>query len=361
MTKVIECHGLTKEFDHLEPSSRTSASGMWVPYLIGLLRKDRGRNPYARRKETLIAVDGLSLEVGEGELFGLLGPNGAGKTTLLKILATLLLPTKGHASVNGYDVIHESNQVRRSISVIASSGWLGFDMQLSVEQNLAYWATLYGCPPRRVNSRVRHVLELVALRDRAGESPSVLSSGMRQRLAIAKGLLMDTPIFFMDEPTSALDPQIANDVQDFIRQTVNQENHSTILLTTHNIQEAELLCDRVAFLKKGKIVACGSPQTLKQAMTSRIMRVEAVGLSLNVIQQLRNSFRILRARHNINPQNAGGWCRFHIADKFTYPAEVKGFMEKEGIDSPSVEYVEPTLEDVYFAVTGTESVSYANS
>ena len=349
---IIECEKLSKRFKYLEPSASSSTSGQWVHYLAGLLSKSNGNDPFAPKKGTLLAVDRVDLEVQEGELLGLLGPNGAGKTTLVKMLATVLLPSSGSAHVAGFDVVNQGVQVRRSIGVVASGGWLGFDLQLPIRWNLKYWAILYGCNPAEAEEKVDQVLSIVDLSNKARESASVLSSGMRQRLAIAKGLLTNARIFFMDEPTVALDPKTANNIREFIKRMKYRQN-ATILLTTHNMQEAEELCDRVAILENGRIIACGTPSALKR-QARRVAHLEAIGLTEQTVQAFRERFCLKYSKYRAADGTAFGWCDFHLEGSTLPFAEIRGFFAARDIDLAVLKETEASLEDVYLTLTGRE-------
>ena len=211
------------------------------------------------------AVAGISFDIPRGEIFGLLGPNGAGKTTTIRLLTGQIDPTSGSASVAGCDVVKQRAQLKQRIGVVFEEQNLY--ERLSARQNLAFSCRLYGAPLRRIDD----VLDLVRLRDRARDSVSKLSNGMRQRLMIARALLHQPPVLFLDEPTRGLDPLSARDV----RQTITElcAAGTTILLTTHLLDEADQLCHRVGFIVKGRFVATGEPRALKLAYGQRTLQV----------------------------------------------------------------------------------------
>src|SRR5438128_4342503 len=232
-----------------------------------LVRTYRTSTGTIRRKSLEVeAVRGVSFEIGEGELFGLLGPNGAGKTTTIKMLITLLIPTGGSARVLGFDVVRDAREVRKRIGYVFG-GERGLYERLSGLDNLRYFAELYGVTGRRQRERIDEVLELVGLRGRERERVEGYSRGMRQRLHIARGLLHDPPVVFLDEPTIGVDPVGARE----LRATVETlaAAGKTILLTTHYMFEADALCDRVAVIARGRIVAEGTPSELKLAVADR--------------------------------------------------------------------------------------------
>ena len=238
-----------------------------------------------RRVKTTVAVGGISFEIAEGELFGLLGPNGAGKTTTIKILTTLLLPTSGEARVLGHDVAREAKQVRGKIGYVFG-GERGLYDRLSGLDNLSYFADIYRVPAREKRGRIRELLELVGLSGRERERVETYSRGMRQRLHIARGLLHDPPVLFLDEPTLGLDPVGARDLRAMIRQLAS--SGKTVLLTTHYMFEADELCDRIAVIAEGAIVAEGSPSTLKHHVADRhVLEIEVFGADESVVDRLR--------------------------------------------------------------------------
>jgi ABC-2 type transport system ATP-binding protein len=240
-----------------------------------------------RRTKTIEAVRGIDFEVGEGELFGLLGPNGAGKTTTIKMLVTLLIPTSGSARVLGHDVVHEARTVRRQIGYVFG-GDRGAYERLSGLDNLRYFSELYGVPPRVQKQRIPELLELVGLKGREKERVEGYSRGMKQRLHIARGLLHDPPVVVLDEPTIGLDPVGARE----LRQTIAElaAAGKTVLLTTHYMYEADALCDRIAVIANGEIVAEGTPSALKSIVADRtVVEIEAFGLPEDALERVRSS------------------------------------------------------------------------
>ncbi|MGV8175488.1 MAG: ABC transporter ATP-binding protein [Methanothrix sp.] len=218
------------------------------------------RNP--GKKDFITTLDGISLKVKEGEVLGLLGPNGAGKSTLIKILCTLILPTKGNAFIKGYDVVKESKEARSRIGFITTDE-RSFYWRLSGRDNLRFFATLHNMPQSLAKTRVEELLDVVLLKSRADEPFLNYSAGMKQRMAIARGLLNDPDVLFMDEPTRSLDPTSARNLRAFIKEHIAMQSGKTVLISTHQMDEAEQLCDRVAILDQGRIKAQGSPAELK--------------------------------------------------------------------------------------------------
>jgi ABC-2 type transport system ATP-binding protein len=219
------------------------------------------RHPFGRA-EPIHALRGVDMRVGEGEIFGLLGPNGAGKTTLLKILSCLVLPDEGEARVRGIEVEQE-NRVKPLIGLVHADE-RSFYWRLSARENLRFFARLYNLDGRRIAQRIQELLERVDMTEAADRPFSGYSSGMKQRVAIARALLHDPPILFMDEPTRSLDPVAALALRNFVLDELKHEHGKTILLATHNLQEAEMMADRLAVLVKGKVRESGTVEQVRR-------------------------------------------------------------------------------------------------
>src|SRR5438552_6094211 len=212
------------------------------------------------------AVNGITFAVEEGEIFGLLGPNGAGKSTLIRMMVTLLMPTSGTAIVNGFDVTKQADGVRHSIGVIPQA--MTSDLELSVEENLIIFAKLYGVPRAKREKLIDNLLEAVELTQWRHAQVKNLSGGMRRRVEIARGLVHEPRIFFLDEPTTGLDPVSRVNVWEMLRKIKNERN-LTILITTHYMDEADKLCDRIAIVDHGELKALDSPMKLKASVPGR--------------------------------------------------------------------------------------------
>jgi ABC-2 type transport system ATP-binding protein len=238
-----------------------------------------------RRPIEVEAVRGISFEIQPGELFGLLGPNGAGKTTTIKMLITLLLPTSGTARVMGFDVVKDTTEVRKRIGYVFG-GEGGLYDRISGLDNLRFFAELYGVEPAAQQPRIEALLDLVGLAGREREKVEGYSRGMRQRLHIARGLLHDPPVLFLDEPSLGLDPVGARELRHTIAGMV--EAGKTVLMTTHYMFEADALCDRIAVINGGKIVAAGTGTDLKAAIANRtIVEIETYGVTPEAVDRLR--------------------------------------------------------------------------
>lgn len=216
-------------------------------------------------KSPVVALDNVTMKVEEGELFGLLGPNGAGKTTLIKILCTLLLPSKGSAKVLGYDVAKETSKIRPLINMVSGGEISGYGL-LTVRENLWMFSQFYGIPGKVANERIDALMHAFGLEDKADVKVRTISTGQRQRMNIIRGFVTDPRLIFLDEPTLGLDVQTSRAIRDYIRTWVRSQKDRTLLLTTHYMREAEELCDRVAIIDQGTILACDSPEGLKRRM-----------------------------------------------------------------------------------------------
>jgi len=224
-----------------------------------------------KRYENLTAVDDINLEIAKGEVFGLLGPNGAGKTTVIHMLATLLKPTSGTAIVNGYDVVTEPGKVRSSIGIVFQAP--SSDDMLTGYENLKIHAFLYGIPSYQREKRIQSVLELVGLADRQHDEVKKYSGGMRRRLEIARGLLHKPKVMFLDEPTLGLDPSSRGMMWEYVQKLVKEED-MTFILTTHYMEEADHLCNRIGIIDQGKIIALDTPANLKKLIGGDIVKIK---------------------------------------------------------------------------------------
>ena len=213
-----------------------------------------------KKFDKIVAVDNVSLDICEGEVFGLLGQNGAGKTTIIHMLATLIKPTSGTALINGYDIIKNSSKVRKNIGIVFQAP--SSDDMLTGFENLKIHSYLYGVPSELRIKRINELLKLVGLYERKDDIVKKYSGGMRRRLEIARGLIHKPKVMFLDEPTLGLDPNSRKSMWDYIQKLVKEEK-ITIILTTHYMEEADTLCDRIGFINKGKIIAIDTPQQLK--------------------------------------------------------------------------------------------------
>ncbi len=302
---------------------------------------------FRRKSIDIEAVRGVSFEIAEGELFGLLGPNGAGKTTTIKMLITLLIPTSGTARVLGLDVVKDAREVRKRIGYVFG-GERGLYERLSGLDNLRYFAELYAVPPREQKQRIEFLLDLVGLKGREKERVEGYSRGMRQRLHIARGLLHDPPVVFLDEPTIGVDPVGARDLRATIAALT--ESGKTVLLTTHYMFEADSLCNRIAVINKGQVVAEGTPSDLKSIVADRtVVEIETFGIS-------EDDDRAGAARPGGHlaldrGARAGAGSARAVGKGARAHAELLAMLD--GTTVGRVAAREPTLEDAYVALVET--------
>ncbi|HXG25490.1 MAG TPA: ATP-binding cassette domain-containing protein [Candidatus Binatia bacterium] len=287
----------------------------------------------------LTAVDGVSFDVQRGEVFGFLGPNGAGKTTTINMLCTLLKPTAGTATVNGFDVSRQRSEVRRSIGLVFQQTTL--DEYLTAEQNLRFHAYAYAVPAEVREPRMRELLTMVELWDRRGGSVRTFSGGMKRRLEIARGLLHHPRVLFLDEPTIGLDPQTRRHIWDYLLRLREAED-LTIFLTTQYLDEAEF-ANRIAIIDRGKIVALDTPDALKRSIGGDLITFSTTDPEAGVAA--------VRERYGIEAQVRDGTIRFHVdhGDAFL-PEFVRSFPHP----IETISLARPSLDDVFLTLTGRE-------
>ncbi|MDT5028567.1 MAG: type transport system ATP-binding protein [Micromonosporaceae bacterium] len=314
----------------------------------GLTRSFRkGRRLFGRVGKEVQAVKGISLAVERGELFGLLGPNGAGKTTTIKMLITLLLPTAGQARVLGYDVVKQSREVRRKVGYVFG-GDRGLYERLSGLDNLRYFAELYAVPPREQRTRIGEPLELVGLQGRERERVEGYSRGMRQRLHIARGLLHRPEVLFLDEPSIGIDPVGARELRATVKSLV--ETGTTVLLTTHYMFEADELCDRIAVIADGRIVASGTPDDLKRRVNSgAVVEIEVFGLPSGVVPAVQAEPGVVSAI--VEERGQAQVLIVHAKPGTDVTQAVLGHLEASRLGRLMTR--EPTLEDAYIELVAS--------
>jgi len=304
-----------------------------------------------RRVLDVEAVRGVSFAVAKGELYGLLGPNGAGKTTTIKMLITLLLPTSGTARVLGHDVVSEAARVRSSIGYVFG-GDRGLYDRLSALDNLRYFAELYGVEPREQHRRIATMLDLVDLADRARERVEGFSRGMRQRLHIARGLLHDPPVVFLDEPTIGVDPVAARDLRTTVASLTAAGK--TVLLTTHYLFEADVLCDRIGVIARGELLAEGTPAQLKARVADRtVVEIEAYGVREDTVEKLRRVPGV--AAVSLDERDQLQLIRVQSATGLELTQTLLARLD--GVRVGRVLAREPTLEDAYLDVVSQEAAA----
>ena len=319
------------------------------------VKSPEGKVSIFRRQESRLvtALDHLNLQIGKGELFGLLGPNGAGKTTLVKILCTLLPPDEGTAIVNGFDVSKQSMQVKQSIGTLFSIGERGFFWRLSGYRNLEFFAAINNVPRQRRQERIMEVLDLVGLRDSAFEFFQKYSGGMKRKLALARTLLADPPILLLDEPTTGLDVTSSRAIREFIRNDLTKKAGKSVLYTTHYVEEAAHICDRIGILNRGKIIALDTPNALKNmAKKGEIIDIVAKNLLLSQVSFLRKMEGVadltVEEMESVIGQTR---LRIRLENPDALPA-VLNFFFNEKIRLVNFRQEEPTLEDAFIELTG---------
>ena len=293
--------------------------------------------------EDVTAVDHVSFEVPQGELFGLLGPNGAGKTTTINMLSTLLKPTSGRAEVAGYDVAKSRDNVRKSIGVVFQEQAL--DGKLTGRENLEFHAMMYGIKKDERKRRIDAVLNLVDLTDKASVLVEKYSGGMKRRLEIARGLIQHPKVLFLDEPTLGLDTQTRRHIWDYVKK-LNKENRVTIILTTHYMEEADYLCDRIAIMDHGKFVALDTPHKLKDVLGGDVVCLEVEGDPEPLMAEIKALDWIKKfSRHEdvLNLTMEKGERRI---------PELITMAQKHGLMVSCVHLRKPSLEDVFLHFTG---------
>ncbi len=336
---IIEIEDLCKRFPKRE---KKNGKPFWSKFIPGR------REP----KEWTVAVNGINLDIQEGEIFGFLGPNGAGKTTTIKMLCTLLEPTSGTAKVNGYDVSKQASLVRQNLGAVLK-GERSIYWKLTGKENLEYFAALYHIPRATAQKRVKDLLARFNLEDKADEYVERYSSGMKQRLAIAKAMLANPPVLLLDEPTVGLDPQSARNLRELILE-IKQEGR-TVLLTTHYMEEADQLCDRIGIIDLGQIIALDTPSNLKAS----VEQLDIVQLEVeNFDPVLTGALNRLPAVQNVATHYLGAdgaWSvGLHTEDS---RAVLPGLIEIVGSRSGRIRHMqvaEPTLEDVFISLTGKQ-------
>jgi len=305
------------------------------------------RRVYRTGRQEVVALDGVDLQVARGERFGVLGPNGAGKTTLIKILVTLLLPSSGVALVDGLDVVTQFRELRHRIAMVSGGENVGFGM-LKVKEQLWMFSQFYGMPSKPAKHRIAELLERLGLSEAADRRVSALSSGMRQKMNMVRGLLPDPEILFLDEPTVGLDVEAARDVRAYIKEWIHATPGRTILLTTHYMHEAEELCDRVAIIHKGRIVACDTPAALRRRTaggTYFVLTTEPLDGTAWVSQVPGVQ------RADARASDGRTELRLQLADDGVIAGVVKALADRERRIF-SLQKIEPSLEDVFVQIVG---------
>lgn len=291
----------------------------------------------------LKAVDNISFEIKEGEIFGLLGPNGAGKTTTINMLTTLLKPTSGNAQVCGYSIFKQANEVRRNVGVVPQEYTADEDM--TGLNNILLCADLYGIPRSDSKPHSQELLKLVELQDAANKKVGTYSGGMRRRLELACGLINYPRLLFLDEPTLGLDVQTRTAVWQYIK-TLKEEYHMTLLMTTHYLEEADSLCDRVAIIDHGHIIKIGSPQELKESIGGDVIAIEVKEAQPDLSAEISQ----IKLVKNVRKSNNTYRIKSELGEEAT--PEITDLIRSKGLHVTKISLTKPTLDEVYLDLTG---------
>jgi ABC-2 type transport system ATP-binding protein len=295
-----------------------------------------------------VAVDDISFDIKKGEIFGLLGPNGAGKSTTIRMLSTLSRPTKGTATISGYDVVKNDNEVRELIGIV-SEKMIMYD-RLTAKENLMFFGKLFNMPEDILDKRIDELLELVQLTKWKNSLVGTFSTGMRQRMNVIRALLNMPQMLFLDEPTLGLDPQSSVEIREFIKK-LNVENETTILLTTHMMVEADLLCDRIGIIDHGRIAALDTSANLKKLVSganASILRLEVESPTPELIAMIRG----INCVESVSQEN-DTHVRIHAHGDEAFDTVIDS-LRTQRVKILSIENLQPTLEDVFLHITGHE-------
>ena len=310
-------------------------------------------------KEWVTALDGISLEIKKGEVFGLLGPNGAGKTTFIKILSTLVLPDSGKALVCGIDVVKKPRRVLQHLQTVLSEGF-GFERRLTARQNLMFYATLYGIPKAEANSKISELLGFTGLSDRADVMFQKYSTGMSRRLLLCRALLRDSSVLLFDEPTASLDPVAALDFRRLLKERLAHKDGRTVIVATHNMWEAQQICDRVALINHGKIVAVESPDKMRRSISDKMnisLIITGAGLNQNGFDEfLAKLAKVsgvvdISTRTDLSPEEILVNIESYRDADFT---DIFSLIPRFKLKIRSIEASEPSLEEAFVRLVSNE-------
>jgi ABC-2 type transport system ATP-binding protein len=329
------------------PDRSREGAAVWTHALTRTF--DGGRGKRGAPRKVVSALGGIDLSIGRGELFGILGPNGAGKTTTMKILTTLLYPTSGEVRVAGFDAVTRPREVRRRISLVSGGDNAGYGI-LTVRESLWMFSQFYGVPGRLARDRSEELLDRLDLREKADERVNRLSTGYKQRLNFARGFMSDPEIVFLDEPTLGLDVESARNIRSFLREWMGALPGRTVVLTTHYMAEADELCDRIAIIDRGRILATDTPQGLRGRVSAdrRVVLELDAGTPVDALARVPG-VRFLRA----TPPTDKGTFAVHLA--VGEGGSLRGVLDVLGVEGRTVHNLsthDATLEDVFVAIVG---------
>ena len=306
------------------------------------------RREFDSKENRVVALDGISLQVREGEIFGILGPNGAGKTTMIRILSTLLLPTGGAARVMGHDVASEAEKVRALINMASGAERAGYDF-ISARGNLWFFSQLYGIPTPEANKRIAELSQMLGLEDYLDRKFYALSTGYKQRMTIARAFINDPKVVFLDEPTIGLDVMTALSIRDFLKFQA-RDHGTTIMLATHNMAEVEAICDRVAIIDKGRILASDTPQALKKLLgaPALVMEVKPLPENLGALSKLSG---VKGVTSTVDEERGVASVKV-VVENDEAAVRAQESMKAAGVKLLSSWRQETTLEEVFVALVG---------
>ncbi len=325
-----------------KPGSISSFTG-----IFNLLKK--GQGPYIE------ALKKVNLKIQKGEIFGILGPNGAGKTTLIKILCTLVIHDEGEVYINGHDPSKEPSEVLKNLQAVLPES-RGFNWRLSGRQNLEFYAQLYGLMDDEARKRIDYLLDYTGLKDRADDGYQKYSTGMQRRLLLCRALIRDTPIIVFDEPTAGLDPTGAVEFRDLLIDRLAKQEGKTIMLSTHNLQEAQGLCDRIAILDRGQVIACDTPDNVRHLVAEkRTLKIASSGITYGEAQRsLLSTLSEIPGVNSVTPSLDKDGALTGLSIHFEKGAnltQILHALSSGGIEINAVETAEPSLQDAFMAMT----------
>ncbi len=318
--------------------------------ILSLLRGNKG--PY------IDALRGVDLKIKKGEVFGVLGPNGAGKSTLIKILCTLVTPNEGEAFINGFNVVKQPNEVLKNLQAVLPES-RGFAWRLTGLQNLEFYGLLYGLGKKKAEDRIRYLLDLTGLKERATDGYQRYSTGMQRKLLLCRALLLDMPILLFDEPTSGLDPNSALEFRNLLHDRLARKEEKTILLSTHNLYEAQSICDRIAILDHGKITACDTPDNIRYMIVDeKLLNITFSETPFNdEVTKMVGELENLNGVHGMTPEIDAENNFLGLSLRVEKETDLRSILEiilGFNLKIKTVDTELPTLEDAFMAITGRQ-------
>lgn len=306
----------------------------------------------------IIALDDVSFKVDAGAVFGLLGSNGAGKTTLMKILSTLVIPDSGKALVHGVDVVRNPRKVTRMLQAVLAEG-VGFERRISGRENLELFASLYGMPKKEARARIDELLEFSGLREKGDEMFQKYSTGMSRKLLVCRALLSNAAVLLFDEPTSGLDPVSAVDFRRLMKDILSKERGKTIILSTHNLWEAQQICDKIALLRQGKLITTGSPAEIRQTVADKVTMSIVVTWHITPSwTELVRNLKIIDGVANVETLDKGNLGEMTLQIDGTRDVNYTRIFETLSMKNLTITYLEssqPSLEEAFITLTNRRS------